>query len=306
MINFDNKARIFSNPELQNMFNTEGYVILDFLNMDEVKYLKQLFDDLHPQGVTGFYTSTFAKDTDYRKKVDDEIQLTMRGGLEHFFTDYKIYCGSYIAKAPGEKSELILHQDMTLVDETKYTGTNIWIPLVDLDSKNGAIEVLPRSHRLFRTYRGSSLPDIYDGMVNEVKSLMQPCYLKAGQAIVFDQSIIHYSPPNLSQEVRPVVNTFVTHKEATIKICYWDKQRQGEIEMFDQEEDFMVNFQNFGNDIFNRPSIGKSLGYVPYDFPKIDTELLIKEYNYVPKQPVEEKGVKKGFWERLFLNKKGS
>jgi hypothetical protein len=48
------------------------------------------------------------------------------------------------------------------------------------------------------------------------------------------------------------------------------------------------------------------LGYVPYDFPKIDTELLIKEYNYVPKQPVEEKGVKKGFWERLFLNKKGS
>jgi hypothetical protein len=76
--------------------------------------------------------------------------------------------------------------------------------------------------------------------------------------------------------------------------------------MFDQEEDFMVNIQNFGNDIFSRPSIGKSLGYVPYDFPKIDTELLIKEYNYVPKQPVEEKGVKKGFWERLFLNKKGS
>lgn len=303
MINFDGKARIFNDPELQKMFNNEGYVILDFLNHEEVQHLKNVFDELHPQGVTGFYTSTFAVDTDYRKRVDEEIQLTMQRGLQSYFQDYKVYCGSYIAKAPGIKSELILHQDMTLVDETKFTGTNIWIPLVDLDSSNGAIEVLPRSHRLFRTYRGSSLPDIYDGMVNEVKSLMQPCYLKAGQAIVFDQSIIHYSPPNLSEVVRPVVNTFVTHKDATIKICYWDKQRQGEIEMFDQDEDFMVNFQNFGNDIFSRPSIGRSIGFVPYDFPKIDTALLMSEYNYVPSLLVVEPALKKGFFSRMFSKK---
>jgi hypothetical protein len=303
MISFESKAIIFKDPELQKKFNEEGFVILDFLHSDELAHMKKLFDGLHPDGVTGFYTSTFAKDTDYRKVVDEEIQQTMRRGLEDYFFDYKVYCGSFIAKAPGVKSELILHQDMTLVDETVYTGTNIWIPLIDLDEKNGAIEILPRSHRIFKTYRGSSLPDIYDGIEKSVRSLMKPCYLKAGQAIIFDQSIIHYSPPNLSEQVRPVINTFVTHKDASIRICYWDRKRVNEIEVFNQEEDFMVNFQNFGHDIFNRPSIGVSAGYVPYEFPKITTKILQDEYGFIP--PVEEnkKSTQPGFFQRLFSKK---
>jgi len=299
MITFENKASIFQMPELQQKFNHDGYVILDFLDESELTHIKEVFKELHPDGVSGFYTSTFAKDTDYRKNVDEEIQKVMQRGIEKYFFDFKIYCGSFIAKAPGEKSELILHQDMTLVDERIYTGTNIWIPLIDLDNKNGAIEVLPRSHRLFRTYRGSSLPDIYDGIEKKVRSIMQPCYLKAGQAIIFDQSIIHYSPPNLSEVVRPVINTFVTHKHAAIRICYWDKEKTDSIEIFDQQEDFMVNFQNFGHDIFNKPSIGTSAGFFPYDFPKISTDLLKKEYGYKEIEPE----VKQGFFQRIFSRK---
>lgn len=302
MISFDNKTVIFKEPALQDRFNDQGFVVLEFLDAQEIEYINQLYNKLHPDGVAGFYTSTFAKDTNYRKTVDDEIKALMKRGLEKYFFDYKVYCGSFIVKAPGQKSELILHQDMTLVDESRFTGTNIWIPLVNLDEKNGAIEILPKSHRLFKTYRGSSLPDIYDGIVPEVKTLLKPCYLKAGEAIIFDQSIIHYSPPNLSYRVRPVINTFITHKDASIKICYWDKKTPDAIEIFDQEEDFMVNFQNFGHDIFSRPSIGTSAGLVPYDFPKITPEILKAEYDW--KEPVVavEKPVQKrrNFFERLF------
>lgn len=298
MISFENKARIYKDVNLQQQFNEEGFVIIDFLEANEVEHLSKLFAELHPDGITGFYTSTFAKDVEYRKRVDDEIQSTMKRGLEKYFIDYKVYCGSYIAKAPNGKGELILHQDMTLVDESIYTGTNIWIPLMDLDDKNGAIEVLPRSHRLFRTYRGSSLPDIYDGIEADVRSLMKPCYLKAGQAIIFDQSIIHYSPPNSSDKVRPVVNTFVTHKDSSIQIVWWDRKRVGEIELFKQEEDFMVNFQNFGHDIFSRPSIGTSAGYIPYNFPKITRQLLKEEYGFAWEEPKQE-----SFFKRLFSNK---
>lgn len=304
MISFENKTVIFKDQNVQDQFNDNGFVVLEFLNETEIEYINQLYNKLHPDGVTGFYTSTFAKDTDYRKIVDEEIKHLMKRGLEKYFIDYKVYCGSFIVKAPGQKSELILHQDMTLVDESRFTGTNIWIPLIDLTTKNGAIEVLPKSHRLFKTYRGSSLPDIYDGMVAEVKTLLRPCYLKAGEAIIFDQSIIHYSPPNLSEEVRPVINTFVTHKDASIKICYWDKKTPDAIEIFDQDEDFMVNFQNFGHDIFSRPSIGRSLGMVPYDFPKITHEILKKEYGWEEPAVTEEQLIlpkpKKSFFERLF------
>ena len=162
---------------------------------------------------------------------------------------------------------------------------------------------MPRSHRLFKTSRGASLPDIYDGIEASVHQVMKPCYLKAGQAIIFDQSIIHYSPANKSGKVRPVINTFITHKDANIKICYWDKTSgKREIEIFDQEPDFMVNFQNFGHDIFSRPSIGKSIGFVPFDFPKITTELLKKEYNFTEAtEEIIPKQVKKqNLFSRLF------
>ncbi len=84
-----------------------------------------------------------------------------------------------LPKAPGEDSRLIMHQDMTLVDESEYSGINIWCPMIDLNETNGAIEVVPKSHRFYKTYRGSSIPDIYDNVKDEVRGLMKPCYLKS-------------------------------------------------------------------------------------------------------------------------------
>lgn len=300
MLNFDHKARVFKDSELQKQLNDNGFVVLDFLNNSELNYLIEFYKIKHPESVNGFYTSTFAKDTDYRKEVDATIQSQMKRNLDNYFFDYKIHCGSFIVKGADEKSVLKMHQDMTLVDESIYTGINIWIPLIDLTKENGAIELLAKSHRLFKTYRGASLPDIYNGIEESVYKLMKPLYLKAGQAVVFDQSIIHYSPANKSQIVRPVINTFITHKDATIKICYWDKNERNEIEIFEQAPDFMVNFQNFGHDIFSRPSIGKSIGFVSFDFPKITKELLVKEYLFKEHENDNASLSKKSFFARLF------
>lgn len=304
MLNFDHKARVFKDIELQHQLNNNGYVVLDFLNHDEIRFLNKFYTSNHPNNISGFYTSTFAKDIDYRKEVNKTIQNQMKRNLNNYFFDFKIHCGSFIVKGPDEKSALKMHQDMTLVDESMYTGINIWIPLIDLTPENGAIEILPKSHRLFKTYRGATLPDIYDGIENSVHKLMHPLYLKAGQAIVFDQSIIHYSPINKSKVVRPVINTFITHKDATIKICYWDKNDRKEVEIFEQASDFMVNFQNFGHDIFSRPSIGKSLGFVSFDFPKITKELLVKEYQFKEQDEIDRKYSKQtNFLSRLFSKK---
>lgn len=305
MLNFDKKAKVFKDQELQATFNSEGFVILPFLNENEIASLKTLYQVQHPDGVNGFYTSTFSKDTDYRKTVDEQIQNQMQRNLQNYFIDYKVHCGSFIVKGADEKSILKMHQDMTLVDEDIYTGMNIWIPLIDLSVDNGAIEILPKSHRLFKTYRGASLPDIYDGIENSVYKIMQPVYLKAGEAIIFDQSIIHCSPANRSGTARPVINTFITHRDATIKICYWDKVSQlNEVEIFEQEDDFMVNFQNFGHDIFSRPAIGRSIGFVPFNFPKITPDLLKDVYGFITAADVNIPAVKKNFFQKLFSGKK--
>ena len=85
--------------------NFKGSVnVLDFLNAAELEILLNAFHEKHPEGVNGFYTSTFATDTDYRKTVDELIQNQMKRNLENYFFDYKIHCGSYIVKGADEKS----------------------------------------------------------------------------------------------------------------------------------------------------------------------------------------------------------
>ena len=300
MIDFSNKVGIFKDAELQESFHKEGYVVVPFINESQIQELLGLYRSIYPKGVEGFFTTTFANDISHRERVNRSIREICKQEIEALFEQYKILFSSYIVKAPGPKSELIMHQDMTLVDERNYSGINIWCPLVDLNDKNGAIEVLPQSHRFFETYRGSSLPDIYDNVVDEIKPLMKSCQLKAGEAIIFDQSIIHYSPPNLSQKERPVINTFVAHQDASIKICYWDKEKHGnQVEIFEQEDNFLEQFENFGHNIFNRPNIGKSLGLFPYNFPKLTSEMLENE-----EKPLKDTGHKKTSWfQRIFSNK---
>lgn len=273
LIDHSTKKGIFADADLQAQFHENGYVIVPFLSSDEVEKLYGLYEHFYPNGVEGFFTTTFANNVEHRETVNRSIREVCADRINELFEEYKILFSSFIVKAPGENSELIMHQDMTLVDEDFYSGINIWCPLVDLTEKNGAIEVLPKSHRFFKTYRGSSLPDIYDDIVAELKPLMQAVYLKAGEAVIFDQSIIHYSPPNRSDSDRPVINTFVTHQDARLKICYLDRENvENQVEIFEQEDDFIEQFENFGHNIFNRPTIGKSLGLFPYDFPKLTME----------------------------------
>ncbi len=295
MISFDKKRGIFKDQELQRKFHEEGYVVVPFISEEKIRELHDVYKKCYPEGVEGFFTTTFANNVEHRETVNRSIREVCIQEIEGLFTDYKILFSSFIVKAPGADSRLILHQDMTLVDEEIFSGINIWCPMVDLTKDNGAIEVLPKSHRFFKTYRGSSLPDIYDDVVPEVTSIMQPCYLKAGEAIIFDQSIIHNSPPNLSDRERPVINTFVAHEESRIKICYWDKEKQPDkVEIFEQEDDFLEKFENFGHNIFSRPTIGKSLGYFPYDFPKLTVETIESELDV----KLNEK--KKNWFQRLF------
>src|SRR4051812_16683906 len=106
MLNFDHKARVFKDAEMQAALNNDGFVVLDFLNEAELQRLNNAYKNLHPTGVNGFYTSTFSKDTGYRKDVDDLVRTEMQRGLNNYFFDYKVHCGSFIVKGSDEKSVL--------------------------------------------------------------------------------------------------------------------------------------------------------------------------------------------------------
>ena len=157
-------------------------------------------------------------------------------------------------------------------------GVNIWAPLCDTNKQNGALHLIPKSHRIFPTYRNHNIPNIYDQYHREIKQYMQPMYLKAGEAIIFDNSVVHFSPINKSKKNRIATNIFVTHKEATITICFKDVEKN-KIEIFEQEDTFFTEYQQFGdgeNEL--RPKIGTSIGFEDYNCPELTPAILAERY----------------------------
>lgn len=272
-----NSHPVLKNRQYQQQLNEEGYVIVPFYTPEEVKALTEYYLTNTPQQ-KGFQPTTYSHDLEYRLAASEFIKKTAQPHLENYFEQYKTFMGSFIVKNADKNSELGVHQDMTLVDESRFMGINVWIPLCDTHERNGALYLIPKSHRLFPTYRAATISNIYDKHYQTIKKYMQPVYMKAGEAIIFDHSILHYSPPNLSGEIRIATNIFVTHQEATITICYHDKEKN-KIELFEEQDDFFTTYQQFGNsNNMLRPQLGKSIGFREYNFPVVTPQLLTEKY----------------------------
>jgi ectoine hydroxylase-related dioxygenase (phytanoyl-CoA dioxygenase family) len=282
MFEFKKIKQVFKDPKMQETFEREGFVIVDFYAPEEIHEVKNLYRNLHPKDEEGFFPSAYYKDKHYRETTDLELKRIGSQKFEELLKDYQIINGCFIVKSPSQDSYLHVHQDMTLVDESEFTGMNIWTTTVDLTDENGVLYLLPGSHRFFPTYRGHTLPGFYDPIQEEIKDYMTPYYLKAGQAIIFDQSIVHFSPPNISEEVRIVSNVYFTHKDARFQICYHDKEDpafKNKVELFEQDLSFMSNYEQFGQNIYSKPKMGTSLGLVDYNFPKLSLDDLENLFN---------------------------
>ena len=290
----DKMLKVFRTVENQESFEENGFLILPFYNATEIEELKSLYHRLHPKDEAGFFPSTFSKDKNYRNEADSKIKEIASRSIEKYCQDIKVVCGSFIVKSPGPESGMCVHQDMSLVDESKYTGINIWVPLVDLTIENGALFVLPKSHRILPTYRGSSIPEFFSPVMNDMIDYLQPVTVKAGEAVFFDQSIIHFSPPNFSDAIRIVTNIYFTHHTTEYRTYFWDKEKEeNKVEVFAQADDFMTNFEQFGENIRARPTVGQSLGFVDYNFPQIDKKFLDSRFEKTNTRALIEKAIPK-------------
>jgi|CXWL01.1.fsa_nt_gi hypothetical protein len=267
--------RVFADHGLQDRFEREGYVTVPLYGRPELKALSELYSRLHRDPQQEFFPSTYSGNPEYREVVDQEIRAVTEMATHGLLTSTQLRYASFIAKSPGPRGVVNVHQDMTLVDESAFSGINIWCPLEATTKDNGALRVIPGSHRWMETYRGSTIRGIYDSLRPQIQAATQPLYLAAGEAVIFDQSIIHYSPQNFTERTRVVTNVFFTRREARFQTAWFDRSsHQGVVELFEQESDFIGRFEQFGSDINARPRIGRSLGLFPYTFPQVDEALL--------------------------------
>ncbi len=181
--------------------------------------------------------------------------------IEILLNDYKILYGNFMYKAAAGK-EIEVHQDFSFVDEKKYTAFNLWVPLQDTIAFNGGFHLIESSNRLFNSYRGSTIPHNLTHYNEAFKKLMKPVDVKAGEGLIFDHRLFHYSTPNLSDKVRLAVQMVLIPKAATPVIYYYRPEKdKNNLEIYEVTEDFLLTKNLWSDPSQQLQYIGKT----PYE-----------------------------------------
>ena len=278
---------IFLSEEHQKDFDTKGYVKIQFLNDEQIQYLDSLFDELHPElPKEGFVAGSYFPDNEYKKLASDKIVACFNESFERIFKDYTPFGASFLFKMPSENSDLVLHQDWSIVDEKKAVAINCWVPLCDTSVENGTLMVLPGAHNgNFPVHRAPTLNFFFTGNEEKIMPHLVPMNAKAGEAVILNQSLVHYSPANRSGKIRKAITAGVKTKGFPMQFFYKDKASDEPVlDVYDMDEDFLIRFEDFAKDIFEEPKNGKRVGSIDYKLPQPEGEeldKLIKQFKSV-------------------------
>ena len=265
--------KIFINPKLQSDIERDGYIIIrDFLDANEVENLIAAQDRLSLAPKDAFHMSNWSKDTEKRTKIYQTIADTLHQKGEAYLHKYKPVLGCFAVKPPcGETSEMDVHQDWALVDESAYRSVSIWAALCDMDKSNGALEVWRGSHEIVTDPRGQNIPVPFEAVKDGIK---RHCFtgleLKAGDAVIFEHRLVHGSPPNNTQKARRAAVLALIPEEASL-VHYFRKPEGGDtLELLELRNDLYIKF-----DFFNyaqKPEHTATLAYLPYKGQTITAE----------------------------------
>lgn len=251
--------KILQDTRLDVELLEKGFVVIPFLNSDEVEALRHFYFENHPQQSEGMYATAHVSDIDFRIRMNDRIKDEFARAIEDTFENCNPLGGSFIAKGRGSRGTLHPHQDWNLVNEDEYRSFNIWVPLVDLNENNGAIKILPESHAWLKTYRSLNIPPVYASVNELLWEKMETLYMKAGEALIYDHRLLHASGENNTEELRLAAVYGIIPKDA--QMYYYHKVDDGTVEEFESSPAYFL----FGN-TFEGPKDLKSVRQFAHNF----------------------------------------
>jgi hypothetical protein len=262
---------VFKSETLAQEFNENGFVLAGSIGKSLLNKVKNVYDELHnfPKSNIGVFHTLYSTDLIYRSKLNLALNSILKPTYDVLFTNYKVTANLVIVKFFREDSAFGIHQDTTGLDEDKFVPINVWIPLQDTAIDNGCLCIVPKSQNFAFPYRGTSFKGQFDDVTEEIIPFLLPIKMKAGDILIFDNRVLHYSPPNSSKMPRVVVMSGIFHKDADIITCF-KNDNQSPIELYKQSDDYLLTYKGFKTEP-----------------PKADSGIKIKEVSI--KNPISNK-----------------
>jgi hypothetical protein len=220
-----------------------------------------------------------------RKKTQDVINHNAKTILPRMFDMNKTdphTGGAYQVKPPHENSDLLIHQDSTVIDETKDYCLFVWIPFCDVTMQNGVISFVSGSHLWGNTQRSLGVPWQFRNHTKTLYTFAKPVTLSKGDVLVFDPACIHASAPNLSKEIRHAITITVLRKNYQLVYYFRNKEIDDKlVEKYYVDENFY-----YGYDFISKPDETKwKKEVVKFEPFEMSTRQLKKLYKkYAPKE----------------------
>lgn len=247
------KSHLLKDQTLEAQLEQDGVVRIPFLTQEELAEVQAFYTGLHGGGnppalYDGIHMTIWSPDLDYKLKIKENLERILAAACERNFKNYRALNQQFIVKLKGEETTFPVHQDWSIVDESKYISFNIWVPLQDVDANNGAMWILKRSHNINRPVRGAGyLFPNYNPILEELKKRSTVFSMKAGEALIFFLNTIHGSPANQSENERVVIQSAILPGEAPFQI-YHQPEPGIALEVHHPKDDFTYHYERLRED----------------------------------------------------------
>lgn len=299
--------KVLNDDALNAQFVRDGYVRVPFITPYEVAELKQLFFDTLPESggqitteETGVensrlvtYDFTFIdKNPQYKQRVFDIITERFKGRMDELLADYRPIIANYIRKM-SDNGEVPLHENWAFADERKCFTVSIWCPLVDSTIENGTLQVVPGSHKRFGEVRGPMIPWELDNIKHEIiNNHLVQLETKAGDCVILDDSIVHYSAINRTEGLRLAIQLICIPSEMPSLHHHMDSENNpGMVDVLEVDVDFYMKFNPW-----KKPEGAKKLHSFPHQTQFINEAEFVQRlkgprFDEQPEPKAEEKGI---------------
>jgi ectoine hydroxylase-related dioxygenase (phytanoyl-CoA dioxygenase family) len=258
-------------PGLEADLERDGYAIvpalLDARATERLGEVFRAYDD--PVHHLQYGVTVQSSDLKLRAAIDREVKAVIWPKLEPVLNGYRFCSAHFFSKEPQPAAgrpaaevranrdehffntpsasiwpdgEVGLHQDPTLVDESRYDSLGLWCPLTDVGEVNGCLRVVPGSHRLNPGPRSPGAPFPYSELLPLFGRRLRPVPMAAGSAMIYSHKLFHSSLPNRGTRPRLAAGGLLAPHGAQLYCYYLDGASPDRMEVYEVDDLFYTRF----------------------------------------------------------------
>src|SRR5690606_1276506 len=146
--------------------------------------------------------------------------------MSRLFPGHETCFAIFVTKRPQTRQgRLPLHRDYSFVDRVAHTAVHLWIPLIDVDERNGCLHVVPGSHALMPSpFAVNEYPSPFQPVMDELdREYTTRVPMPAGSALAYDAGLLHGSGENHSAHLRPACIAILLPRGVEPRVYVWTR-----------------------------------------------------------------------------------